>query len=629
MIVASLIILAPLAAAMLVIAVRRCSVPLALTGAGISFAAAAATLARIVGGERYTAELPGLPSLPLRLVVAPTPAVLAVTVATVNLLIVIYAAGYMQGESDQARFFAEMSLFTGAMQTLVLAGDWVLFLTAWEVVGFASYLLIGFWFDRSGVPQAATRAFLVTRGADIGLYIGAIILIVESGTSRIDGAGGLSENIRLAASLCLLVAAMGKAAQVPFQGWLQDAMVGPTPVSALLHSTTLVVAGAILLIRAGPLLPGDALLVIGVIGGVTAIVTGLTAIAEPDFKRMLASSTSSQLGFMFLAIGAGFPGAALFHMVTNAAIKSSLFLSAGVVQHARQSTRFTNLRGVGRDFRWIGAALTAAGLALAGIPPLAGFWSKDAIIAATIQADRNWLLVPLIMLGTVLTGLYVGRSLRLLLQANGHAQQNEDVPGLIWMGTGLVGLTALAVLAGLSERWLSEHLAVELPEGTRALVLGVAAALAGLAVGWLQPAASWLGSVKSMAASGFRIGDGFTGLVVRPSLALARVTDRLDHAIHDFVLGAGGGGVGVGARVVEIDGQLHALIQDVGGLGLTLSALARRLDEDGIDTLLGGLVQQARALGSQARKVQTGRIHREMLLAAGGAAVLVVVLLVS
>ena len=314
----ALIILAPLLAGLAALVLRRAPEAIALAGAGLGFVAAMALLAGIVSGGTMQLVLPGLPQMPLRLVATPLTAVISAMVATVAACVLIYAVGYMRSDPEKPRFFGILLLFVAAMQALVLAGDWITVLAAWELIGFSSYLLIGFWHGRDGVPGAAMRAFLYTRSADLGLYLGIFVLIGWAGTSEISATLDITGTPALVAGLLLLVGAMGKSAQVPLQDWLQRAMAGPTPVSALLHSATLVAAGAILLIRVAPMLPSVALLAVGLVGGITAVVTGLIALAERDLKRLLAASTSSQYGLMLLAIGAGVPVAALLHLIAHA-----------------------------------------------------------------------------------------------------------------------------------------------------------------------------------------------------------------------------------------------------------------------------------------------------------------------
>ena len=629
--IAALIVLGPLAAVAMILLIRRWSAGLVVAGGFVSWLAAAMTLTRVVAGETFTVALPGLPGLPLRLVVDPLGALLALTVATVGLLVFLYAAGYMREERDRVRFFAAMAFFVTAMQALVLAGDWLLFLAAWELIGLASYLLIGFWFERPGVGGAATRAFATTRAADLGLYLGVFALVAAGGTTEMAATLGVSGTAATVASLGFLVAAIGKSAQAPLQGWLLDAMAGPTPVSALLHSATLVVAGVVLLTRASPLQSADVRLVIGIVGGVTAILTGLTAVAQADLKRLLAASTSSQLGLMLLALGAGSVGAAVIHLVANAAMKSTLFLGAGIFQHARQSTIFTDLAGVGRQCRPAFVAVVVAGLALAGIPPLAGFWSKDAVIAAALLAPGRGLLAPLAWAASLLTGVYVGRMLRLLWEPVGdqERERRRADPGAVWMGIGLWSLATLSIALGLAVAPIGALLGVEIPENTLALGLGMLAAVFGLGVGWLVVADRLLGPADGVALAGFRVDGGLDGIVVQPVLAVARATDRLDRKIHVVVLDGGRAAIGVAAAVWRVDRGIHVTVKAVGIAGLLVARASRLSDEAGIDALIGSLVTETRRLGARARRLQTGLVHRELLVAVGGAGLVLLLVLLT
>jgi NADH-quinone oxidoreductase subunit L len=596
---APLAIVAPLGAVVLILVVRRAAAPLALAGALAGLVAAGASLVQVAAGGRPEVAFGGLPGLPWRLVVDPLGAVLSLTVAVVAVCVFVYAVGYMAEDGDQVRFFAELSFFVAAMQALVLAGDWILFLAAWELIGLASYLLIGFWFEQPRVPSAATRAFLTTRGADLGLYLGVLVLVTASGTTSIADTLAVGGTTALSASVLFLIAAMGKSAQVPFQGWLQDAMLGPTPVSALLHSATLVAAGAVLLLRTAPLLPPAVLPLIGLVGGFTILLAGLMAVAQGDLKRLLAASTSSQLGFMFLAVGAGSPIAALAYLVAHAAIKSALFLGAGVFQHAYGTTDFDHLRGAGRRMAVTFALFALAALALAGVPPLAGFWPKDAILAAALAAPWAALLAPAAVVGAALTGIYVARTLRLLWL--GEAPP-VSIAGLPWMLAGLLLLTPLVVGLGAAVRSIADLVGAAWPESLAGLVLGLLAAVVGLLIGWLVPVERRLGRLGGWAVLGFRLGGGWQDAVVRPALALASVGD-------------------------EVDGGLQRTALEAGRFGLVLAQATREFDELGIDRLIANLVHDIRALGGRARRLQSGLIYRELVLAAGGAALAVLLLI--
>ncbi len=297
---------------------------------------------------------------------------------------------------------------------------------------------------------------------------------------------------------------------------------------------------------------------------------------------------------MLLAVGAGSPVAALFHLVTHAAMKSSLFLGAGVFQHARGSTGFDDLSGVGRERRLAFAGFVVAGLALAGVPPLSGFFSKDAVIAASFGSSYASVLGPLALAGALLTALYVARALRLLWRGEG---EGEPVAGIRWMGAGLVPLVTLATALGLAEGPLAGLLGEEVPRDALTAVLGLALALVGLLLGWFFSADRLLGPVLGPADRGFRVDGGFDGLVARPALAVARAVDLFDRGIHAGVLG-------------------------VGRAALAVARASRLTDEGGIDRLIAALVRGTRKLGGRARELQTGLVHKELLLAAAGAALI-------
>jgi len=397
----------------------------------------------------------------------------------------------------------------------------------------------------------------------------------------------------------LLVAAMGKSAQTPLHDWLQRAMAGPTPVSALLHSATLVAAGAILLIRTAPMLPAETLLVAGIVGGVTTVVTGMIALGERDLKRLLAASTSSQYGLMLVAVGAGVPLAALLHLIAHAAIKSSLFLGAGVFQHSRKSTAFTDLAGVGRDRPRIFFGFVLAALALAGIPPLSGFFSKDAIIAASLASPNAWVLASFALAGTVLTGAYMARALRILWRGD---RQPHDIAGLGWMGAGLAGLVTLAVILGAAFPSIETVLHESLSENTLAQVLGLGAALGGLTLGWFIPGRRLLGPLLPWAQQGFAIAGGFDTWMVRPVLAIARSCEQLERGLYNAALA-------------------------VGRFSLDIGRVVRRSDDQGIDGLIFSLVRGTVELGRRARTLQSGLIHREMAITVVGTAFIFAALL--
>ena len=597
----ALTLLGPLLAALAILGLRRAPEALALAGAGFGFAGALGLFVAVSGGDTVGIALPFLPDFPIRLIASPLTATLSLVVATVAAMVLIYAVGYMGKDPERVRFFATMLLFVTAMQALVLAGDWITLLAAWEMIGFASYLLIGFWHGRAGVAEAATRAFLYTRSADLGLYIGAFVLIGAAGTSEISVTLATTGTPALVGGLLLLIAAMGKSAQVPLQDWLMRAMAGPTPVSALLHSATLVAAGAILLIRTAPMLPGGALLAVGIVGGATAVIAGLIALAERDLKRLLAASTASQYGLMLVAIGAGVPVAALLHLIAHAAIKSALFLGAGVFQHDRDDTGVEALAGAGRARPGIFAGFAIAALALAGIPPLAAFFSKDAILAAALESSAAPWLLPLALAGSVLTGAYMGRALKVLWDGDAG-------PALVpvpFMAIGMGVLVALAAGLGFSFGALEYMLGAEIEKpGWIVPAMGLAVGLSGLALGWFVTPARLLGPLLTPARNGFSVAGGMDAVILRPAMAVASGCEQLERRLFDIVVA-------------------------VGRINLSFGRAARSTDTNGIDAAIFGLVRRMMAAGARARRLQSGFIHRELALTFAGIAIVVGVLLAA
>jgi NADH-quinone oxidoreductase subunit L len=595
----ALTLLAPLGAGIAVFALRRAPEAVALAGGGLGLVGALGLFAGATSGASASASLPFLPGFPILLAGGPLTATLALLVATVATAVLTYAVGYMAHDPERVRFFGTMLFFVAAMELLVLSGDWITLLAGWEMIGFASYLLIGFWHDRAGVPGAAMRAFLYTRSADLGLYLAAFLLIGVAGTSEISATLATTGTPALIAGLLLLVAAMGKSAQVPMQDWLMRAMAGPTPVSSLLHSATLVAAGAILLIRAAPMLPGGALLAVGLVGGITTVVTGMMALAERDLKRLLAASTASQYGLMLVAVGAGAPVAALLHLIAHAAIKSSLFLGAGIFQHDRDSTAFDALSGAGRSRPGVFAGVAISALALAGLPPMAAYVSKDAILAAALASPAAPWLLPLALVGSLLTGTYMGRALK-LLWAGTASGRPTPVP---LMAAGMGALVALAVVLGAGFGPLEAMLGAE--PGAKPWivpVMGLTVGLVGLALGWSLAPARLLGPLLSVAQGGFSVAGGMDRLIARPALALAALCERFE-------------------------AWLFATVLSVGRAGLKMGEAVRRTDGEAIDGMIFGLVDRAISLGARARRLQSGFIHRELALTVTGVALIIGVLL--
>jgi len=320
----------------------------------------------------------------------PLSLVMTLIITGVGFLIHVYSNGYMEHEEDFARYFACLNFFVFAMLLLVLAENLLLLFVGWEGVGLASYLLIGFWYTRPAAAQAATKAFVVNRIGDFGFLIGLLLTFQLFGTGDIDKVSQFAgQKFPIGAPVLVLltflyfVGATGKSAQLPLHTWLPDAMEGPTPVSALIHAATMVTAGVYLVVRMHPvfMLAPTTLHLVGIVGGATALFAALCALAQTDLKRVLAYSTVSQLGLMFLACGIGAFYAAMFHLMTHAFVKGLLFLSAGNVVHMMHGTTdMRNMGGLAKIFTKTHWLFLIGVLAMSGVPPLAAFFSKDLIL---------------------------------------------------------------------------------------------------------------------------------------------------------------------------------------------------------------------------------------------------------
>jgi NADH-quinone oxidoreductase subunit L len=379
----------------------------------------------------------GADSLRLGWVLDPLGALLLVMVSFVGLMIFIYSVGYMAQDENFTRFFCFLSLFAAAMLGVVIANSLLLLFICWELVGFTSYMLIGFWYHKPSAAAAAKKAFITTRVGDIGLFIGMIWLYAQTGTLLFyDGGNGCLEQSALtqlvaqttlgglavstAVSLLIFCGAVGKSGQVPLHVWLPDAMEGPTPVSALIHAATMVAAGVFLVARVYPLLdpasagvagPNAALTVVAWVGAITAVFAALIAVAQTDIKRILAYSTVSQLGYMMLGLGVGGYVAGMFHLITHAFFKALLFLGAGSVIHGcHEEQDIRRLGGLRRLMPVTFATYAVGMMALCGVPVFfSGFWSKEDILHEALKWEASRWPFYLGLLGAVLTAFYMTR----------------------------------------------------------------------------------------------------------------------------------------------------------------------------------------------------------------------------
>jgi NADH-quinone oxidoreductase subunit L len=349
--------------------------------------------------------------------VDPLSSVMLLVVTVVGTLIFIFANGYMAHDHGFARFFTWFSLFVFAMLILVMADNYLLMFVGWEGVGLCSYLLIGFWFEKPAPQHAANKAFWMNRIGDWGYTIGMITIFLVFGSmtyTEVFAKVGIATQANLTLiCIALFVGATGKSAQIPLYSWLPDAMEGPTPVSALIHAATMVTAGVYLVARSTPLFvaAGPSLQVVAVIGAVTAIFAATIALVQVDIKRVMAYSTVSQLGYMFLALGVGAPIAAIFHLATHAFFKALLFLGSGSVIHGLGDVQdMRRMGGLRRKMPVTYWTMLIAGGALAALPPLAGFWSKDEILSGAFLSGQTALWAVGIVTA-ILTAFYVTRAM--------------------------------------------------------------------------------------------------------------------------------------------------------------------------------------------------------------------------
>lgn len=486
----------------------------------------------------------------------------------IGFLIHVYSIGYMDHEEDYARYFACMNFFIFAMLLLVLAGNLLLMFVGWEGVGLASYLLIGFYYTRPAAAQAATKAFVINRIGDLGLLMGILLTFQTFGTTDLDAVNASAQTafavgapLMTLLTMLYFIGAMGKSAQIPLQTWLPDAMEGPTPVSALIHAATMVTAGVYLVVRmhAVFLLAPETLQFIGAIGGATALFAALCALAQTDLKRVLAYSTISQLGLMFLACGIGAFYAAMFHLTTHAFVKALLFLSAGNVVHMmRGTTDMEKMGGLSKKFPKTHWLFLIGVLAMSGVPPLAAFFSKDMILEEEYLMGSKVLFIVGV-LTSLLTGFYLMRAYVLTFMGQPRLDEKilktvQEAPNIMLIPVSILAfLAAIGGLLGftlgktpilesflkdvgitMAEREFSGELFYS-PETW----LSIAIAIAGVGSAWLlyTKYSDQLGTNIRLLRKSFYIDEIYDGVIVQPLKSLALLIDQFiepkvfDHSI--------------------------------------------------------------------------------------------------
>ncbi|MBB2892066.1 proton-conducting transporter membrane subunit [Flexivirga oryzae] len=592
--------------------VRR-AVERATPTVGISVATGVLALSAAAASVRPTTSAPFLAGDPFTLAVDGLSAVVVVTVAAVSLLVLVFSAGAIR--HHRARFVGLMLVFVAAVLVTATTTTLLGLLMAWEVMGATSYALIAFDWRRDTAVASGTTAFVVTRAGDVGLYLaaGAALAVASGGTPglSLDRLALLPSPWLHIAAAGMLAAAFGKAAQLPFSFWLSRAMDGPSPVSALLHSAAMVAMGGYLLLRLHPLLlaAGWAATTAAWVGALTALLLGAVAIAQDDLKQLLAASTSAQLGFVVLAAGTTGPGAVgagLAHLVGHASTKALLFLAAGAWLAALGTKSLPALRGAGRAYPWVGVPFTVAALALAGVPPLTLWATKESVLAAA--REQSGALYAVGLAAAVASSAYAGKALALIWRRlpdhpTGYDTEEAGTRQVGWieripllpLAVGAAGLGVLVVPAVWAKVDPGAPTPTSASAGEVAVSVVLAVVVTGVALRWPQrlPAPRWAGSwlrLEQVAHAG----------VLRPTLRLAALLARGDAALEAAVTGTG-----------------HA--------GRRLADHAAAIDAVGVGGALRGVVAAARRGAGLALRPQTGQLHQYYAQASVGLAVAVLI----
>jgi NADH-quinone oxidoreductase subunit L len=576
---------------------------LATLAMGGSFAASLLTFADLLSRDAearsvtkhvFTWLSAGSLQVEVALLVDPLSVTMCLFVTGVGFLIHLYSVGYMHGDNRYPRFFVYLNLFAFSMLMLVLGDSLLLTFLGWEGVGACSYLLISFWFERESAAVAGKKAFVTNRVGDFGFMVAMFLLFTATGsltyTEVFAGAHEMASVTIGAVVLLLLLGACGKSAQLPLYVWLPDAMEGPTPVSALIHAATMVTGGVYLLARMNPLLheaPGEVTTLIAIVGAATALYAATVACAQDDIKRVLAYSTISQLGYMFLAVGCGAYVAAVFHMVTHAFFKALLFLGSGSVIHGLHDEQDMKRMGGLRRFMPVTAFTFIVGwLAIAGMPPLAGFWSKDEILIAAW--DKSPILWGVGAVTALLTAYYMTRQVILVFFGGKRFDEERVHPHESpWVMTvPLVVLAVLSVVGG----------ALNLPFDGLLFLDDFLEPVFGL---HHEAAATTATKVALATTAGV---TGLIGILLARAFWLRR-TER--PGLEPAVL----------KRAWGIDALYSTLFGTGGGL---VAAGSAAFDKQVVDGAVNGTGNVVRLGGTYLRRLQTGYVRNYALGIAGG-----------
>jgi len=613
---------------------------IACSSVGLSFAAALTVFADQLqtGAVRevvaYRWIFGGDLNINLAFLIDPLSCIMLLVVTGVGFLIHLYSVGYMHGEEGFTRFFTYMNLFMVSMLLLVMGNNYVVLFIGWEGVGLCSYLLIGYYYDKVSAAKAATKAFVVNRIGDAGFLLAIFLVFYNFGTldytQVFAHAGQLSPKMATAIALCLLVGAVGKSAQLPLYTWLPDAMEGPTPVSALIHAATMVTAGVYMIVRNHVIydLSPVAMTTVAVVGGTTALFAATIGLVQTDIKRVLAYSTVSQLGYMFLGCGIGAYTAAIFHLMTHAFFKALLFLSAGSVIHALGGEQdIRKMGGLSKKIPWTHAVFLIGTLAIAGIFPLAGFWSKDEIMAHAF-VHHHYVLYAMAAIGALLTSFYMFRLTYLTFYGQSrldhHTAEHVHESPMIMIGP-LVVLAGLSVIGGFpgvppEDGWFHHFLHPSVAAGAaeeHGASLGLVVSLMGVATvialaGWglahylyrIRPEAAnqWAGkapAVYTTLLNKYYVDELYDLLFVEPTKKLGQVWDWFDRTIIDGIVR------GVGEFTEDSAGLITWIEKHVIYAGLNVIGYSNHL--------------AARAW----RKLQSGMVHHYAAIIVAGLFILV------
>ncbi|WP_199616822.1 NADH-quinone oxidoreductase subunit L [Paenibacillus alkalitolerans] len=511
-------------------------------------------------------------------------ALMLVIVTLVSFLVNLYSIGYMSDDDRISTFFAYVSLFTFSMLGLVISSNIVMLYIFWELVGVCSFLLIGFWYFKPEAKAAAKKAFIVTRIGDVGLFIAILLLFWAMPGNALDftsihnafEGGEINEGLAALIAILIFIGAVGKSGQFPLHTWLPDAMEGPTPISALIHAATMVAAGVYLVARTYDIFQAApvALEVVAYVGAFTALFAATIAVAQNDIKRILAYSTVSQLGYMMLSMGFGSDlgySAGIFHLFTHAFFKALLFLGAGSVIHAVHKQDIREMGGLFGKMRITAVTFAIGALALAGLFPFAGFWSKDAILAEALHAGRP-LLFAVGLIAAFFTAFYMTRLYVLVFLGKSSEDDHAHESPLV-MTLPLIILGVLAVISGFvnfpGEPWLAGWLwgeTIEEHANWNVILLSNAAALAGIALGYVvfgrgrqagnrETAGGWHGVLRNK----YYIDEIYEAVIVTPYKAIGHILHAFDvYVVDGIVKLLTAATVGIGRAGIKLQtGQLQ------------------------------------------------------------------------